>query len=90
MKVGDVILFEAGQKSPVIHRIISIRQENGKYVFSTYGDNNNAQLSFENNITEDEIIGKAVCRVVPYLGWAKLIFFEHLRPPEDRGFCPER
>lgn len=89
LKVGDVILFEAGQKNPVIHRIINIRQENGKYFFSTYGDNNNGQLSFEKDITEEKIIGRAVFRIVPYLGWMKLIFFENSRPQEERGLCKE-
>jgi len=35
LKIGDVIIFNAGQANPIIHRIISIRQENGEYIFST-------------------------------------------------------
>lgn len=74
LKVGDVIIFDAGQNHPIIHRIIKI-DSNGSLTFSTKGDNNNGQLSFENNIPANGIIGKAVLRL-PKLGWAKLIFVE--------------
>ena len=87
LKVGDIIIFEANQQNPVIHRIINIEEENGELIFSTIGDNNNRQLNFEKNIKEEVIIGKAVFRVVPFIGWGKLIFFEHLRSPEEKGFC---
>lgn len=89
LEVGDIIVFNAEQKNPVIHRIINIEYENEEYTFSTFGDNNNGQLSFEKSITSEEIVGKAVFRVVPYLGWGKLIFFEGKRPASERGFCEE-
>lgn len=89
LKVGDVIIFNAGQKNPVIHRIIKIKQEDGEYILSTIGDNNNRQLSVEESIMEDQLVGKAVFRLVPYAGWGKLIFFEKLRPESERGFCKE-
>lgn len=89
LKVGDIIVFDAEQRNPVIHRIIDIKTENGDYIFSTIGDNNNGQLSFENNITEEQIVGKAVFRLVPSLGWAKLVFFEGSRPQSEKGFCHE-
>jgi signal peptidase I len=91
LKIGDVIIFEAPTKNPVIHRIIKIEnQENtDTLLFSTIGDNNNGQLSFENNIEEKQIIGKAQLKVVPYLGWAKLIFYEPFRQKNERGFCEE-
>ncbi len=89
LEIGDVIIFEGGQRNPIIHRIIDIKKENGEYIFSTIGDNNNGQLSFEEDINDDEIIGRAVFRVVPYLGWVKLIFFEGSRSVSERGFCSE-
>ena len=89
LEPGNVIIFEASQANPIIHRIIDIKEENGVYIFSTIGDNNNGQLSFEKNISEDEIVGRAVFRVVPYLGWAKLVFFEASRPNSEKGFCHE-
>jgi signal peptidase I len=89
LEVGDIIIFNANQKNPVIHRIIRIRQEDGNYIFSTMGDNNNGQLPVEINITENQLVGKAVFRIVPSVGWAKLIFYERLKPQNQRGFCEE-
>ena len=33
LKIGDVIIFNAEQKNPVIHRIIEIENQNGEYIF---------------------------------------------------------
>jgi len=87
IKLGDVIIFDAGQKNPLIHRVVNIRQENGKYVFSTFEDNNDQQLSVEKEISEDQLVGKPIAIIGPYLGWAKLVFFETQRPEYERGFC---
>ena len=89
LKVGDIIIFQANQRNPIIHRIIGIKEQDGERIFSTMGDNNNGQLSIEKEITEDQIIGRAVFRLAPYLGWGKLIFFEPLRPDSERGICSE-
>lgn len=89
LKIGDIIIFNAEQKNPVIHRIIDIKKQGEEYIFSTIGDNNNGQLSFEKEIKQEEIMGKTVFRIIPYLGWAKLIFFENIRPESERGFCKE-
>ncbi len=98
LKVGDIILFNSGTKStPIIHRIIKIKEENGKRVFTTIGDNNAKSLIPGNNaanideraIQEEQIIGKAAFRIVPELGWAKLIFFEGFRDESERGICKE-
>ena len=90
IKVGDVIIFEGGQANPIIHRVVKIEEDvNGKKVFSTMGDNNNGQLSAEKNIPEDKVIGKAVFKLAPYLGWFKLIFVEYKQPPENKGMCNE-
>ena len=89
LKVGDVIIFEAGAQNPIIHRIIEIKKENNEYIFSTMGDNNNGQLVVEKEIKSSQLIGKASLKLAPYLGWVKLIFFEPVRPPQERGFCKE-
>jgi hypothetical protein len=91
LKIGDVIIFDSNQKNPIIHRIIGIKQDlgSGKYIFSTMGDNNNGQLSIEQSISEDQIVGKAVFNIFPAVGWAKLIFYEHLKPEYEKGFCTE-
>ena len=72
-EVGDVIIFEANQKHPLIHRIVSVDPKTG--VIETKGDNNAGQLSIEKSIAEDAVIGKAVIKV-PKLGWLKLFFVE--------------
>jgi hypothetical protein len=99
LKVGDIIAFNAGTKgTPVIHRIIKIEEKNGKKIFTTMGDNNERMLTPENNlgkvdereIKENQLVGKAVIRVAPWLGWVKLIFFEWAKTSEERGFCSER
>lgn len=93
-EMGEVIIFEPNPDSsaphPIIHRLV------GENPFETKGDHNFAQLVGgnpanpqnidETNIAEEQIIGKAVFRI-PYLGWIKLIFFEPLRLPSERGFC---
>ncbi len=73
LKTGDVIVFKGAEKDPVIHRIVSTSQEGGDYVFSTKGDNNDNQLSYERSIQSDLIIGKAVIKL-PYLGNVKIFF----------------
>lgn len=89
LEVGDVIIFLAGLQHPVIHRIVDIREEEGKYYFSTMGDNVGRVQVFEENISEDQLIGKAVFKVAPYLGWAKLIFFEPFQNSYNKGLCRE-
>ncbi|MEK6847523.1 MAG: signal peptidase I [Nanoarchaeota archaeon] len=90
LKQGDIIIFNAGQRNPIIHRIVNIREVDGKKIFSTIGDNNNGQLSFENSVTEDILVGKAVVKLAPYFGWVKLVFYDWQKPVEERGFCQER
>lgn len=89
LEVGDVIIFDAGQQNPVIHRIIKITNQDGEYFFATIGDNNDGQLSVEKNIREEQLMGKAIFKIVPYAGWGKLIFFEGTRSVSERGFCKE-
>jgi len=98
LKIGDIIAFKSGSRNvPIIHRIIEIKEENGKRTFTTIGDNNakvlipsnNAGGVDERNIEEEQIVGKAVFRLAPTLGWIKLIFFESSKPVSERGFCKE-
>lgn len=68
-KKGDVIVFaflKEPNKTPIIHRIVSIDG-----VAATKGDNNPFQLSEEQNIIGQQILGKAIMRI-PKLGWIKL------------------
>ncbi|MCK4647655.1 signal peptidase I [Candidatus Pacearchaeota archaeon] len=98
LKIGDIIAFNSGTRNiPVIHRIINIKEKDGELTFTTIGDNNAQSLTSSNNvfgvderkIKSEQLVGKAVLRIVPYLGWGKLVFFEHLKPKSERGICKE-
>ena len=89
LEEGDIIIFNANQRNPIIHRIVDIRETSNGRIFSTIGDNNNGQLSFENAITEDMLVGKAAFKLAPYFGWVKLIFYDWQKPREERGLCHE-
>jgi signal peptidase I len=80
-KVGDVIIFNAGQQYPIIHRIVS-----SDGTVTTKGDNNPGLLPIERNVSKDKLVGKAALRI-PYLGWIKLIFYEPFRAQSARGLC---
>lgn len=74
-KLNDIIVYDVVErKYPIIHRIIKIN-ENG--TFETKGDHNSGQLSFELNVKEEQIHGKAVFKI-PVLGWVKIIFLQIL------------
>ena len=84
LKVGDVIIFNGGIANPLIHRVVGVGD-----TYSTKGDNyktNSKQLPSEKVIEKDRLVGKALFKV-PFVGWAKLIFFEGTRAPKDRGLC---
>jgi len=80
LKVGDVIVFartDVYQSEPVIHRIIKITMKDGKYYFKTKGDHNPDTYPFEANISQDQVIGKAVFKI-PALGYVKIWFVDLL------------
>ncbi len=95
--VGDIIIFNVDSAYPIIHRVIEIKnaEEDNQLTFSTIGDNNNAQFNFEKTITENQLVGEPRANIAPYVGWAKLIFFETMkkfdRDPKTNfeGFCKE-
>ncbi len=68
---GDIIIFQANKKYPIIHRVVEIKKINNQTYYETKGDNNSGQLVSEQNISENTIIGKAVFKI-PKLGWVKL------------------
>ena len=75
-KKGDIIIFVKEESSlPIIHRIVNVKVRNNKRYFSTKGDHNARQLSYEKEIREEQVIGKAWLRI-PKLGWLKLFFVE--------------
>lgn len=89
VEIGDVIIFNGGARHPLIHRVIEVPEDESNNDYGTKGDNyktNSAQLSSERSISEDQLIGKALFKV-PFVGWAKLIFFEGGRPAREKGLC---
>jgi signal peptidase I len=72
IKVGDVIVFNGYRQEPIIHRLVKITESAGDYSFQTKGDHNKQSYSFEQNISEDDYIGRAVIRI-PFLGYVKII-----------------
>jgi signal peptidase I len=89
LKVGDVIIFNGGSNHPIIHRIIKIEEKSGEKIFSTMGDNVGRIQFFEQEIKSEQLVGKAVFKLAPYLGWGKLIFFDWKNDESKRGFCEE-
>lgn len=79
-KEGDVLIFNSDYQYPIIHRIVTMKP------LGTKGDHNGNQLESETSIDSSQVVGKAIVRI-PALGWLKLIFFELLRSPNERGFC---
>lgn len=68
-KVGDIIVYDAGQSAPIIHRIIKINSD-GSY--QTKGDNNPSQNSYELSVKKDQIYGKVIF-IIPKLGYFKVL-----------------
>jgi signal peptidase I len=88
-KPGDIIIFEANAKHPLIHRVVSLDplQTKGDHNTAQLVPGNNAYHLDETNISSNQLIGKVSFRVIPLLGWIKLIWFEPSRPVSERGFC---
>ena len=79
---GDIIVFFSNRKDPIIHRVISKREDNGKTYLHTKGDNNEESITSnsldETNIKEEVVIGEAILRI-PLLGYIKIWFVDILR-----------
>ncbi|NQU79809.1 signal peptidase I [Candidatus Woesearchaeota archaeon] len=75
---GDVIVFIADRPDPIIHRVVRVQNENNKHIFSTKGDHNEGVFYFENQIHEDNYLGRAVIRI-PFLGYIKIGFVKLLQ-----------
>lgn len=65
IKVGDIIEYKMSDFT-IVHRVIEIKQENGRFYFVTKGDNNTTRD--KNLVTEDQLIGKCIFKV-KYLGY---------------------
>jgi len=70
--VGQVIVYSSFRPDPIIHRVVNIWEDNG-YHFTTKGDNVPIVQNFEEDINENQVVGRAVLRI-PLLGWVKITF----------------
>ncbi len=75
IKIGDVIVFEAENSYPIIHRVVGIKRNGEEIIFETKGDNNPAQIITvnlnEKYISESKVKGVAKVKI-PYLGYIKI------------------
>jgi len=82
---GTVIVFNAGDAEPIIHRVVdkwSIAEANGnaEYHFITKGDYNQVSLLKEADVSEKQILGIALFRI-PYAGYIKIWFVDYVVKP---------
>jgi signal peptidase I len=78
IEIGDIIVFDANQNYPIIHRIIEISEGNGTYKYTTKGDHNPGVGFIDQNIIQEKIYGKAYFKV-PYLGYVKILAVDLLK-----------
>jgi signal peptidase len=86
IKVGDIIVFDAGRKGcidetgrllsqPIIHRVIKINPDG---TLETKGDNNPWQIpGCEQNIPREYVYGKVILKI-PLVGWPRKILMDLL------------
>lgn len=92
---SDIIVYQNPddpQATPIVHRVVSVKNIDGKYYFQTKGDGNgqkwpsavspgeydSVQLwhSSPNGVPQDLVIGRVVMRI-PYFGWITLFLREN-------------
>ncbi|PED73704.1 signal peptidase I [Bacillus pseudomycoides] len=66
-KKDDVITFKESDKKIVTHRIIDVKDVNGKVMYETKGDNNNGPDL--KPVLAENVIGKYGNITVPYVGY---------------------
>ncbi|MCM3734816.1 signal peptidase I [Bacillus cytotoxicus] len=66
-KKGDVITFKEKDNKIITHRIIDVKNINGKVTYETKGDNNNGPDL--NPVLAENVIGKYADITVPYVGY---------------------
>ncbi len=73
--VGDVLVFAAGRSHPIIHRVITVDDNDEGIFYETKGDHNPTQIVDsgldETNISSTAVIGKGFFRI-PYVGYVKI------------------
>jgi len=67
VKVGDIIQFRLGSSS-VVHRVVAVENQGGRYIFHTRGDNNNVD---DDPVPQEDLQGRVIL-VIPKVGWPAL------------------
>ncbi|MCS7140141.1 MAG: signal peptidase I [Candidatus Nezhaarchaeota archaeon] len=65
IRVGDIIVYKVSDKL-IIHRVIEISINDGKYFFRTKGDNN--PVPDLNLVSEDQVVGRVFGVILPRIG----------------------
>lgn len=65
LKKGDIVAFRSSDNRMIVHRIVSIDVDNGKYYIKTKGDNNEAIDSW--SVNNENIYGKVLFSI-KYIG----------------------
>lgn len=73
-RVGDVIQFYGLNNTIFVHRVVSVRTEEGTTYYTTKGDNNDTVDLME--ISQSRVIGKAIM-TVKYLGYPTIFIAEN-------------
>jgi signal peptidase I len=66
-KKDDVIIFKEADDKIVTHRIVEVKEANGKISYITKGDNNNANDL--NPVLSQNVIGQYTDFTIPYVGY---------------------
>ena len=72
IEVGEILVYRH-EKVVVVHRVIMIKEDNGKLTFYTQGDNNDGPDSY--STSEDNVMGITKIRI-PYLGYP-VVWLDH-------------
>lgn len=72
IEVGDVVTYRSNDSAYygilITHRVVNIKEENGKKIFITKGDHN--ETVDRKAVTADQIYGKVIMRI-PKIGYIK-------------------
>lgn len=83
IEVGDIVVYRTYTGSLIIHRVIEVREIDGKYYYVTKGDNNNIpdvhHFDYGIGISGERVVGKVVSVdhtvfKIPYIGNLVLLF----------------
>jgi signal peptidase I len=67
--VGDIIVYDADEAAPIIHRIVKI---NADGTYQTKGDHNLGQNDYEDLISLEQIAGRVIF-IIPKVGYFKVL-----------------